>query len=135
MAEHHVARLREEAVVDVQVRAADRGGGDAQNDVVRLFDLRIRDVIDGDFAGMVEDECFHSRCSLRAAAMPWPYAGVEKVRAGNGRTFQSLRAPLLERGRPRWHEQERASPPVLRGVSLTEIFAAEPEGGRTKDAV
>ena len=59
VAEHHVVQLRQEAVVDVQVRAADRGGGDAQNDVVRLLDLGIGDVIDGDFAGMMEDKCFH----------------------------------------------------------------------------
>jgi hypothetical protein len=58
--ERHRPRLRKKPIVDVQVRAADRGGSDAQNHVVRFLDRRVRNGIDGDFAGCVEDECFHT---------------------------------------------------------------------------
>ena len=65
--ERHRPRLRKKPVVDVQVRAADRGGRDAQNHVVRFLDRRVWNGIDGDFAGCVEDECFHSEGTIELA--------------------------------------------------------------------
>ena len=65
--ERHRPRLRKKPVVNVQVRAADRGGRDAQNHVVRFLDRRVRNGIDGDFAGCVENECFHSDGTIELA--------------------------------------------------------------------
>ena len=59
MAEHHVFELRKEAVVDVQIGAADRGRCDTDNYVLRIFDAWIIHVIDFDMAGPVKYECFH----------------------------------------------------------------------------
>lgn len=57
--ENHIALLREEAVVDVQIGPADRRGRHAKNDVVGLFNRGIGNVIDRNAAGFVEDEGFH----------------------------------------------------------------------------
>ena len=42
---------RHEAVVEMQVGAADRGRGDAHDGVARVQDLRVRDVLDPDVLG------------------------------------------------------------------------------------
>lgn len=59
MTEHEILNLRKESVVNVQVRSADRGRGDAQNNILRVFNYGIVDVIDRNFAGMMEDKSFH----------------------------------------------------------------------------
>jgi len=46
----------------VQVRAADVRGGDADDGIERLFDPRVRDLLDGDLERRVVKECLH-RCS------------------------------------------------------------------------
>ena len=53
------------AVEEVEIRAADRGRGDPDDDVGRLFDDGIGDGVDADIAGTVPAERFHevfSRC-------------------------------------------------------------------------
>jgi hypothetical protein len=60
VAEHEPLLHLEPAVVGMQVRAADRGVVDAQEDVVRLFDLRARDLLDAHVLGSVEDDCLHT---------------------------------------------------------------------------
>jgi hypothetical protein len=46
-------------LVEVQVRAADRGRGDADDRVGRVLDRRIGDLVDADVAFAVEGECLH----------------------------------------------------------------------------
>src|SRR5437763_4796759 len=57
--EHHVVLLRDESIVDVQIRAADRSRGDPQDNVLRTFDSRIVHIVDFDFTGMMENQRFH----------------------------------------------------------------------------
>jgi hypothetical protein len=45
MAHDHVFQLWEETVVDVQVRAADRGRGDSHNDVLRILYFGVINVV------------------------------------------------------------------------------------------
>ena len=51
--------LGQEAVVDVEVRAADGRGRHADDGVALVFDLRIVDGFDPNIAGLVEHEGFH----------------------------------------------------------------------------
>ena len=57
----HIAFLqhRHLAAVQMQVRTADRGGGDPQHDVVPGFDARIVDRVEADVLGAVVGECLH----------------------------------------------------------------------------
>ena len=54
---------RDVALEDVQVGAADRGGLGADDDVGRLDDDRVRDVLPSLFAGTVVHECLHGATS------------------------------------------------------------------------
>ncbi|MNV78289.1 hypothetical protein D3C71_1717710 [compost metagenome] len=51
--------LRDLAVVEVQVRAADGGGRYPQDDVVIVLDDRVRDVVDPDIVAAVIGQCSH----------------------------------------------------------------------------
>jgi len=59
MPHDHVLHLGKESVVDVQIRATDRGAGDAQDDVLRMLELGIRHVVDGHFSGMMKNQGLH----------------------------------------------------------------------------
>jgi len=48
-----------EHLVEVQVGAADRGRGDADDRVGRVLDRWVRDLVDADVFGAVVGECFH----------------------------------------------------------------------------
>ena len=47
------------ALVHMEVGPADVGGGDADQDIGRLFDGCVVDIVDRDFAGAVINKCFH----------------------------------------------------------------------------
>src|SRR5436853_110016 len=53
--EHHVILLWDESIVNVQIRAADRGRGHPQDNVLRIFDPGIVHIVDFDFTGMMEN--------------------------------------------------------------------------------
>src|SRR5919106_1296431 len=55
----HVFHLGEEPVVDVEVRAADRGGGHAQNNILRIFYFRVSDTVYFNATWPVINDCFH----------------------------------------------------------------------------
>jgi hypothetical protein len=57
----HVAgvEVRRHDLVEVEVRAAHAGGGDADDDVVRLADVRVGDLLDPDIALAVPGDCLH----------------------------------------------------------------------------
>src|SRR5438067_8772952 len=57
--EDHVVLLWDESIVNVQIGAADRGRGHAQDNVLRIFDPGIVDIVHFDFTGMMEYERFH----------------------------------------------------------------------------
>jgi hypothetical protein len=69
-----VALLHEhpQHLVEMEVRAADRGRRHADDRVRRLLDRRVRDLFDADVALAVEGECLHhsipSSGKARAAA-------------------------------------------------------------------
>src|SRR5919201_4360230 len=54
----HAGRL---AAVEVEVGAADRRRGDADDRVDRLLDPRVGDVLDAELLGPVPDDCLHRR--------------------------------------------------------------------------
>ena len=59
MAQHHFALLRDEPVVDMQIRPANRRCGYSQDNIIGSLIFRIRHGIDGNLAGTMENECFH----------------------------------------------------------------------------
>ena len=59
VAEDKIFQLRKEAVVNVEIGSADGSRGDAENNVPRLLNFRIVDVIDFDAARSVKNERFH----------------------------------------------------------------------------
>ena len=70
---------RHVAVEEVQVGAADGGGGDPHDGVARVLDLRDRDGVDADVALAVPAECLHV------------------MSLGNSRSFQGLRVQTISR--------------------------------------
>src|SRR5207249_11720160 len=52
--EHHVGLLWDESIVNMQIRAADRGRGHPQDNVLCIFDHGLVHIVDFDFAGMME---------------------------------------------------------------------------------
>ena len=64
---------RNEAVVDMQVGAADRSRGDADDGITRIQDLRIGDILDAQLLFAVPDICFHT-ISASVAARQAPAA-------------------------------------------------------------
>jgi hypothetical protein len=52
------------ALIHMKVRPADVGGGDADQDIGRLFDGCVVDIVDRDFAGTVINKCFHGFVSF-----------------------------------------------------------------------
>jgi hypothetical protein len=57
--EHDPRVRRGPALVDVQVGAADAGGGDPHDHVVGMLDPRVRDLLDGDVEGFPVHERPH----------------------------------------------------------------------------
>ncbi|MNH14489.1 hypothetical protein D3C79_740820 [compost metagenome] len=53
------------AVVEVQVGAADGGGGDPEDNVVLFLDERVGDIVDPDVLGSVVCQCSHGFISCR----------------------------------------------------------------------
>jgi hypothetical protein len=60
MSQNEVFQLREEAVVNVKIRAADGCGSDPQNYILGMLDFRIFNIVNFDVLGPMENECFHS---------------------------------------------------------------------------
>src|SRR5947199_3616080 len=54
--EHHVVLLWAESIVNVQIRAADRGRGQPQDNILRIFDPGIVDIVDFDFTGTLDNQ-------------------------------------------------------------------------------
>ncbi|MNC51338.1 hypothetical protein D3C75_1006270 [compost metagenome] len=52
--------LRDLAAVEMQIRPADRGGGNAQNDVVSVLDDRIGNRLNANAVRAVIRQCFHA---------------------------------------------------------------------------
>src|SRR5262249_12991574 len=80
---------RHEAVVQVQVAAADGGRGDPDDAVGRVGDLRVGDVIDADVAGAVPAYRFHDfsldRGSVRermGVRSPFQFGGGGQLHGG-----------------------------------------------------
>ena len=55
----------DDAVVKVQIRAADRGGGDFDNGIARVEKLRIGNFFDPHVMFSVPDNCFHEYLRIR----------------------------------------------------------------------
>src|SRR6266513_1605255 len=69
MPEDHVVLLWDESIVNVQIRAADRGRGHPQDNILRIFDPGIVHIVDFDFTGMMENQRFHYFFALPHFAM------------------------------------------------------------------
>jgi hypothetical protein len=54
------------ASVEVKVGSADRGGGDADDRVVRLDEARVGDLVDADVLLAVSDDCSRARALPRS---------------------------------------------------------------------
>ncbi len=59
MPQHKILQLREEAVVNMQIRPADRGGSHPKDNVARIFDFRIFDIVHFDVTWPVKNQRFH----------------------------------------------------------------------------
>src|SRR6202012_3289464 len=90
----YVTRLEERAehAVQVQVRTADRGRGDPDDDVVRLLDRRIRDVGDFHVLSPLPGQCPHA-CSFRAGREP-------AARPGYPASSRAIRRPARRPPQP-----------------------------------
>ena len=62
---HHVAALhrRHVAVQQMEVGTADGAGGDFHDDIARILDARIIDIVAADVAFAVPNQCFHGSSS------------------------------------------------------------------------
>ena len=60
MTEHHALLKIGAALVHVQVRPTDIGGGDLHQHIGRVLDLGIRNIFDDDVTRSVVHKCFHS---------------------------------------------------------------------------
>ena len=70
VAEDEIFYLRKETVVDVQVWTTDRSRGYPQNDILRIFDFRVGNVVNLDVSRPMKNQSFH--CSQRKAAALTP---------------------------------------------------------------
>jgi hypothetical protein len=59
VAENRSGLARRATLVHVEIAAADRGGGEANDGVGGRFDRRVVDVLDGDGVRLLPDECAH----------------------------------------------------------------------------
>ncbi|MOA55702.1 hypothetical protein D3C78_1795380 [compost metagenome] len=55
-----VLYLRDLAAIEMQIRPADRGGGDAQNNIVSVLNNRIGNVFNANAVWTVIRQCFHA---------------------------------------------------------------------------
>src|SRR5438034_3648516 len=85
MPEDHVVLLWDESIVNVQIRAADRGRGHPQDNVLRIFDPGIVHIVDFYFTGVMENQRFHYFFALPGfAILPCCFASIpDGVTAAN----------------------------------------------------
>src|SRR5215216_7354074 len=79
----HVFELREEPIVDVQIGAADCGGSNSHNNILRIFYSWILDLIDFDATWAVVNDSFHLLISslARGDAVGTCFMTAQKARA------------------------------------------------------
>jgi hypothetical protein len=79
MTEHEGTRLGQESVVDVQIRTANRGRGNLQDNVFRMLNRRIRTILNTDVPGLVKNRGFHAEISQWGVALDVIYRFYGKI--------------------------------------------------------
>ena len=60
VAQNEVFHLRKETVVNMQIRTADSGRSDTQDNIARIFDFGIGNVVNFDVPRSMKNKCLHS---------------------------------------------------------------------------